>query len=81
MPTQEKTPEQVQKQISAAFDSVSLINKTVLETVNDKKKELVKRNVSHCELMLTKEWFETTLTTEQKTQIQAAISAGNAYTA
>lgn len=81
MSTQEKTPEQVQKNISAAFDSVSLINQTILEAVTDKKKELVKRNVSHCELMLTKEWFETALTAEQKTEMEAAISAGNAYTA
>lgn len=74
-----KTPEQIQKNVSAAFDSVTLINKLVLETVDDKKKTNVERNVQHLELMLTKEFFTEALTTQQKKQINDCITAGNAY--
>ena len=76
---EEKTLEQIQKSISAAFDSVDLINKTILEPVNDKRKDLVDRNVKHCELMLAKEWFESALTNTQKTNLEAAITDGNIY--
>jgi hypothetical protein len=41
MPTKTPNPE---KSISAAFDSVALINKLILETVDDKKKANVERN-------------------------------------
>ena len=68
------------KSISAAFDSVALINKLVAETANDKKKENVERNVKHLELMLKKEFFTEALTVQQKTDIDACIVAGNAYT-
>jgi stress-induced morphogen len=75
-----KTPEQIQKNVSAAFDSVTLINKLVLETVDDKKKTNVERNIQHLELMLTKEFFTEALTTQQKKQINDCIEAGNTYT-
>ena len=74
-----KTPEQIQKNVSAAFDSVTLINKFVLETANDKKKSNVKRNVQHLELMLTKEFFTEALTEGQTTEITDCIAAGNTY--
>jgi hypothetical protein len=74
-----KTPEQIQKNINAAFDSVTLINKLVLETADDKKKSNVKRNVQHLELMLTKEFFTEALTAIQTTEIEDCITAGNAY--
>jgi hypothetical protein len=75
-----KTPEQIQKNVSAAFDSVTLINKLVLETVDDKKKANVERNVGHLKLMLTKEFFTTALTTEQRVELETCIEAGNTYT-
>ena len=75
-----KTPEQIQKNVSAAFDSVTLINKLVLETVDDKKKANVERNVGHLKLMLTKEFFTEALTTEQRVELEACIEAGNTYT-
>jgi hypothetical protein len=78
MPTQTPNPT---KSISAAFDSVALINKLVAETANDKKKENVERNVKHLELMLKKEFFTTALTTEQRADIDACIVAGKAYIA
>ena len=74
-----KTPEQIQKDVSAAFDSVNLINKLVLETISDKKKSNVERNVKHLELMVTKEFFSSTLTEEQTTEITDCIAEGKAY--
>jgi hypothetical protein len=68
------------KSISAAFDSVNLINKLITETADDKKKGNVKRNVEHLEVMLTKEFFTTALTEQQRTDIDACIVAGEAYT-
>ena len=78
MPTQTPNPT---KSISAAFDSVTLINKLVVETANDKKKANVERNVKHLELMLTKEFFTEALTAEQTTEIEACIEAGKTYIA
>lgn len=77
----EKQNPNPEKAISAAFDSVALINKLVAETADDKKKASVERNVKHLELMLTKEFFTTALTTEQRTEIEACIAAGNSYIA
>ena len=77
MPTQTPNPT---KSISAAFDSVTLINKLVAETADDKKKSNVERNVKHLELMLTKEFFTEALTAAQKTELEACIEAGNTYT-
>jgi hypothetical protein len=68
-----------EKAVSAAFDSVNLINKLVLETADDKKKANVERNVKHLELMLTKEFFTEALTATQKTELEACIEAGNTY--
>ena len=68
------------KSISAAFDSVNLINKLITETADDKKKGNVERNVEHLEVMLTKEFFTEALTVQQKLDIDACIVAGNAYT-
>ncbi len=84
MPTflnDEKTPEQVQKSISACFDSVNLINETVSKPKTDKTAELVERNFKHCEIMLSKDWFVEGLTGTQKTDIETAVSAGKAYLA
>jgi hypothetical protein len=73
-----KTPNP-EKSISAAFDSVALINKLILETADDKKKANVDRNVKHLELMLTKEFFTEALTAEQTTEIEACVAAGKTY--
>jgi hypothetical protein len=76
----EKQTPNPEKSISAAFDSVALINKLITETVDDKKKANVERNVKHLELMLTKEFFTEALTTQQKKQITDCIASGNTYT-
>ena len=78
MEKQTPTPE---KAISAAFDSVNLINRLILETADDKKKSNVERNVKHLELMLTKEFFTEALTESQRTEIEMCITAGNTYIA
>jgi hypothetical protein len=74
-----KTPNP-EKAISAAFDSVALINKLITETIDDKKKANVERNVGHLKLMLKKEFFTEALTTSQKTEIETCIASGNTYT-
>ena len=78
--TMPKTPNP-EKAVSAAYDSVNLINKLVLETIDDKKKSTVDRNVKHLEVMLTKEFFTEALTAEQTTEIEACIEAGKTYIA
>ena len=70
-----------QQSISAAFDSVNLINNTILETVSDDNKSTVTRNVQHLEIMLSKEWFLEALTQQQLTDINSCIANGNSYTA
>jgi hypothetical protein len=70
-----------QQSISAAFDSVNLINNTILEIVNDDNKSHVTRNVQHLEIMLSKEWFLEALTQQQLTDINSCIANGNSYTA
>jgi hypothetical protein len=68
-----------EKSISAAFDSVNLINTLVLETADDKKKANVDRNVKHLEVMLTKEFFTDALIAEQESEIESCIIAGKTY--
>lgn len=75
------TPEQTQQHISAAFDSVNLINNEITQEVTDNRKDNVKRNVEHLELMIAKDWFEAGCTAQQVTDINACIAAGKAYCA
>jgi len=75
------TPEQVQQHISAAFDSVNLINNEITQEATDNRKDTVKRNYEHLEIMMGKDWFADALTTQQETDINAAITAGKAYVA
>jgi len=74
----DKTPNP-EKAVSAAFDSVNLINKLITEEATDKKKDNVKRNVGHLEVMLSKEFFTEALTSNQKTEIESCILAGKDY--
>ena len=70
-----------QQSISAAFDSVNLINSTILETITNERKSTVTRNIQHLEIMLSKEWFSEALTQQQLTDINICIANGNSYTA
>ena len=69
----------VQQSISAAFDSVNLINETITKPTDDENKDLVKRNVEHLEIMLGKEFFSNALTTEQRSEIDNTIISGKSY--
>lgn len=73
------TPEEIQKSISAAMDSVTLITKKVAEPKTDEKVKTVDRNVKHLSHMLTKDWFSGALSVQEKTDIDASIVAGTAY--
>lgn len=79
-----KTSEEVENSISAAFDSVHLINTIIAGTtmVNqsiENKKDTVERNVGHLNIMMEKQWFVDGLSSEQKTDIEDCISAGDTY--
>ena len=63
------------------IDSVNLINSEITQEVNDQRKDTVKRNVEHLELMLGKDWFSAGCTEQQVTDINACITAGKAYIA
>jgi hypothetical protein len=78
------TPEQVQNHITAAFDSVNLINGIIAgtqmtEATLEKKKGAVSRNVEHLELMMGKTWFAEGCTSTQTTNINTCIAAGHTY--
>ena len=75
------TPEQVQQHISAAFDSVKVINNTITEPADEQRKDIVKRNYQHLEIMIAKDWFEAGCTSQQVTDINTCIAAGKAYCA
>ena len=83
MPKEEiKTPEQIQRGISAAMDSVTVINNKITEIpATEKSKKIVKANTQHLELMLNQDWFEGGLDAAKRTSINDAISAGNTYSA
>jgi len=71
---EELTPqEQTQKSVSAAFDSVNLINELNQKgSLNQEEQDRLDRNKEHLNIMLAKDWFEEALTATQKQQIQSA---------
>jgi methyl-accepting chemotaxis protein len=69
------TQEQIAESVSAAFDSVNLINE--LNAKTDKTQEdldTISRNVEHLIVMMSKEWFVNALTSEQTSAINAIIN-------
>ena len=78
----ELTAEQIAQHYTAMGHSVDLINAIIAGTAmeNDEaadKQDCVNRNVEHLELMVAKDFW----TTESMTAANAAITAGNSYTA
>jgi hypothetical protein len=78
----ELTAEQIAQHYTAMGHSVDLINAIIAgDTMADDdaadKQNCVDRNVEHLQLMVAKDYW----TTEDITAINAAITAGNAYTA
>jgi hypothetical protein len=77
-----KTAEEIAQDYKAMGHSVELINgiidgsKMVDESDPQDKKDTVKRNVEHLEIMVAKDYW----TNEDMTAVNAAISAGNNYT-
>jgi hypothetical protein len=66
------TPEEVAKSVSAAYDSVNLINElNTKETLTEEDKATLDRNVEHIRIMIGKEWFVAGLTDKQITELQA----------
>jgi hypothetical protein len=64
----EMTPEQIAQSVSAAFDSVDLINR------NEDDEERIEKNVEHLRIMMKIEWFASALTEEQSEQINTIIN-------
>lgn len=71
---EEQTPEQVQRSISAAFDSVNLINELKLQpSLTEEEQDRLNRNVEHLRIMLAKEWFSEGLTEQQTIDINSCL--------
>jgi len=66
------TPEQVAKSVSAAYDSVAIINTLNGKLdITEEELETLDRNVEHIRIMMGKAWFVEGLTTEQIIELQA----------
>ena len=77
-----ETAAQIAQHYTAMGHSVDLINAVIAETQMvdesaDEKNACVDRNVEHLELMLTRDYW----TSEDMTDVDAAIVAGNSYNA
>jgi hypothetical protein len=77
-----RTAEDIAQDYTAMGHSVDLINGIIdgskmADESEEDKKDCVKRNVEHLELMVAKDYW----TTEDMTAVNAAIIAGKAYTA
>jgi len=64
----------VPQSISAAFDSVNLINElNVISELTEIQIKIKSVNVRHLQLMMSKDWFVDALTEEQTNQINSVI--------
>jgi len=77
-----KTAEEIAQDYKAMGDSVELINGIIdgskmADESEEDKKDAVKRNVEHLEIMVAKDYW----TNEDMTAVNAAITAGTAYLA
>lgn len=74
MSVEELTEEQIAKSVSAAYDSVNLINELKAKTeLTEDENATIDRNVEHLRIMLAKEWFANALTAEQKSELEALV--------
>ena len=79
---EDRTTEQLAQDYSAMGDSVALINAVIAgdsmaEDDAEDRQDCVDRNVQHLELMVAKDDWGS----EDMTAVNAAISAGNGYSA
>lgn len=66
------TTEEVAKSVSAAYDSVNLINELkAKETLTEDESATLTRNEEHIRIMMGKTWFVAGLTDVQITELQA----------
>ena len=77
-----KTAEEIAQDYTAMGHSVDLINAIIAGTAMaddtaEDKQDCVDRNVAHLELMVAKDYW----TSEDMTAVNAAITAGQGYTA
>ena len=82
MPDIEKTAEEIAQDYTAMGHSVDLINAIIAGTAMaddtaEDKQDCVDRNVEHLEIMVAKDYW----TDEDMTAVNAAITAGQGYTA
>ena len=75
-----KTAEEIAQDYTAMGHSVDLINGIIdgskmVDDEETEKKDTVKRNVEHLEIMKAKDYW----TTEDMTAVDSAISSGNSY--
>lgn len=71
---EEETTEQLQRSISATFDSVNLINELKSQlSLTEEEQDRVNRNVEHLRIMLAKEWFSEGLTEQQRIDINSCL--------
>lgn len=66
------TPKEVAKSVSAAYDSINLINELkAKETLTEDETAALARNEEHIRIMMGFEWFVAGLTDLQVTELQA----------
>jgi hypothetical protein len=66
------TQEQIERSVSAAYDSVNLINELkALPELDAEQQATLDRNIEHIRIMMGMEFFVEALTTEQITELQA----------
>ena len=72
-PTETPTPEEIARHLSAAMDSVNLINAGQPEGMDDAEwADCVARNVAHLEIMVAKDFMQG----QDLAPLNAAIAAG-----
>ena len=75
IPQIEMTEEQIARSVSAAFDSVNLINTLKAQpSLTEEEQDRLDRNKEHLTIMLTKDWFSGALTVQQKTDIDTCLA-------
>lgn len=79
-----KSPEEIAQSISAAFDSVGLIDRIIqgqdmTQATDEERKSTVERNMGHLKIMMEKDWFVSGSTSTQRSKITKAINSGSAY--
>jgi hypothetical protein len=74
MSIEELTEDHIANSVSAAYDSVTLINELKAKTdFSEEDANTLDRNVEHLRIMLSKEWFAAALTAEQKAELESLI--------